>query len=105
MSIFLANGSTPAKLEEIIAAADAMNHAIPRKNEFSESFGKLLAIGVIHISDNEFCIEPDHTQSITKAYDGRGGLFETPNKGRVWLNRAHATVPQDYSRVELSDQN
>ena len=104
MSIFLASRSSPANLEAVLAAADAMNHAIPTQNEISESLSKLLALGAVHMSENEFCIEPAHIQSITNAYNTRGGLFETPNKGQLWLSTIQATVPEGYTTIDLSEQ-
>ena len=105
MSIFLASRSSSVKLEAVFAAADAMNHAIPTQNEISESLSKLLAIGAVQLSENKFSIEPAHLQSITNIYNKRGGLFETPNKGVTWLTAIRATVPEDYSTVELSEQD
>ena len=105
MSIFLASRSSPAELEAVFAAADAMNHAIPTQNEISESLSKLLAIGAVHMSENKFSIKPTHIQSITNTYNKRGGLFKTPNKGVTWLTTHQAIVPEDYSTIELSEQD
>ena len=105
MSIFLASRSSSAKLESILAAADAMNHAIPTQNEISQSLSKLLAVGAVHMTENEFRIEPSHIESITNSYNERGGFFETPTKGVTWLTTIQATVPEEYSTIELSEQD
>ena len=49
MSVYLAQSDEKATLSEIIAAADATNHAIPTTNELSHAFTQLVNAGVLHV--------------------------------------------------------
>jgi len=55
-AIALASGRGPADLAQIIAAADAVNHAIPTADELHGGFVRLTAGGFVAESDARFAI-------------------------------------------------
>ena len=86
MSAYLAQSSKTPTLADIIAAADATNHAIPTPNELSQAFTKLVSAGILNIENNNFKIKSEYLDGIEKAYKSKGGLFESGRKGQNWLN-------------------
>src|ERR1700733_428399 len=54
LSIELASGKSPAPLERIIAAADALNHAIPTQKEINEAIGWLMQKGFISEQEKKY---------------------------------------------------
>ncbi len=92
MSVFLAHGERGATLDELIGAADAMNHAIPTNGELSRSLTRLASCGILTESGGRFQIADRFIPLIAKANEGRGGLFGTPGKGKKWLARSKFDV-------------
>ena len=88
MSIYLAGNSGRIALHAVIRAADAMNHAIPTRAELSTSLNKLVSANVVRIVERDLSINSDYIPDIQGAFEGRGGLFVSPDKGRRWLERA-----------------
>ncbi len=57
MSVYLAPRSKEeVTLADVVAAADATNHAIPTPNELSQAFTKLTNAGVLSIKNNIYII-------------------------------------------------
>ena len=86
ISTYLAQSSKTPALADIIAAADATNHAIPTPNELSRAFTKLVTAGILNIENNNYKIKSEYLDGIEKAYNSKGGLFESGRKGQDWLN-------------------
>ncbi len=92
MSVFLVQSKEEPTLAEVVAAADATNHAIPTPNELSQAFTKLINAGVLKVNCNNYKISSDYLSEIEKAYKSKGGLFESANKGKKWLNKSGLEV-------------
>ena len=88
MSIYMVSKNNGAKLSAIIGAADASNHAIPTTNELSSAFTKLKQHEVLDIENDKFIINSHYLNEIEKAYESRGGLFKTGDKGQKWLKKS-----------------
>jgi hypothetical protein len=102
MSLFLVHRETGAELCEIIGAADATNHAIPTAEELSQSLTRFAKCGLLSFDGRRYVIAPEFLPSIEKAYDGRGGLFSSGEKGLKWLRRSKLTDCAE-GRIELSE--
>lgn len=102
MSLYLSGKDQGAELFEIIAAADATNHAIPTTGEMSCALTKFMRCGLIQEHEDRYSIVPDYLPSIKKAYDGRGGLFASGDKGVKWLQKTRPTE-QETEFIALSD--
>lgn len=85
MATYLAHGTDGARLHELIAAADAINHAIPTAKDLSRAFTKLVRTEIVRISDTRFRLSEEFLPELEKTYKGRGGLFESAKKGEKWL--------------------
>lgn len=97
MSTFIAQYNKKSTLADVIAAADATNHAIPTPNELSEAFTKLVNAGVLDIKNCNYKIKGEFLVGIEKAYNSKGGLFESAKKGQSWLSTRRLepdTVPK-----------
>jgi len=103
MSVYLTHGEEGASLDEMLGAADAMNHAIPTTNELSGSLTRLAKCGVVTQVDNRIRIAENYLPMIAKAYQGRGGLFSTPDKGKKWLSRMTFEL-NDAACVSITEQ-
>ena len=102
MSLFLAQGESGAELDMLIATADATNHAIPAAKELSTTFTKLARCGVLSVDQGRYTIAPEFLPGIRKAYDGRGGLFATGDKGVRWLKR-FAVIEGTNQRINVTE--
>jgi len=102
MAIYLASRDQGAELYEIIAAADATNHAIPTAGELSSALTKFAKSGLIRQHEGKYSIAGDYLSSIQKAYDSRGGLFTSGDKGVKWLRRTCLSI-WGTDGIELSD--
>ena len=80
MALYLSGEDQGAELYEIIAAADATNHAIPTAQEMSLALTKFMRCGLAQERERRYLIASDHLSAIKKAYDGRGGLFASGDK-------------------------
>ncbi|KAB7619364.1 hypothetical protein F3N43_13910 [Alkalilimnicola sp. S0819] len=85
MAVFMAKQGEPAELHEIIAAADAMNHAIPTPSELSSAFTKLAQCEILEPVGDRYVVSERHLSGVATAYSGKGGLVRTPDKGLKWL--------------------
>jgi hypothetical protein len=103
MSVFLAHGQDGAALDELIAAADAMNHAIPTRGELIRSLTRLASCGVLSEENGRFRIAKSYLPLIATANQEKGGLFSTPDKGKKWLSQMDFTV-DDSVHVAITDQ-
>lgn len=103
MSTFLTHRSEGVRLHEVIAVADGINHAIPTAKELSRSFTKLVRSEVIQITEGRFQIREEHLPEIEKAYQRRGGLFESATKGEKWLRSLHLTSSSKH-KVVISEE-
>jgi hypothetical protein len=86
MSTYLAQSNKKSTLADVIAAADATNHAIPTPNELSQAFTKFVNAGILNIENNNYRIKSEFLDGIGKAYKSKGGLFKSAEKGQKWLN-------------------
>ena len=102
MALYLVSRDQGANLYEIIAAADATNHAIPTAGELSSALTKFAQCGLIWQHEGRYSIVGDYLSAIGKAYDSRGGLFATGDKGLKWLRRTRLPA-QGTDCIELSD--
>lgn len=91
MALYLSGKDQGAALYEIIAAADAINHAIPTAREMSFALIKFLRCGIIQENKGKYSIVSDYLSALNKAYNGRGGLFASGDKGLKWLKKAGLT--------------
>lgn len=103
MSVFLAHGGSGAALDDLIGAADAMNHAIPTSGELSRSLTRLASCGILTESNGRFRIADIFIPLIAKAHEGRGGLFSTPDKGKRWLAKSKFNVDGAVD-ISISDE-
>lgn len=103
MSVYVTHGDAGASLDELIAAADAMNHAIPTTGELSRSLTRLAGCGILTEVDDRFRIAEHYLPLLAKANQGRGGLFSTPDKGRKWLSRMTFDV-NDAAEISISPE-
>ncbi|QDV50974.1 hypothetical protein [Gimesia fumaroli] len=87
MSVYAANQKTDGALSDIIGAADALNHAIPTEQELSTALTKLAQHGVITCNENQIRLTSGFLESIERAYQSKGGLFQSAEKGLEWLKR------------------
>ena len=101
MSLYLAGRGQGVQLYKIIAAADATNHLIPTAEEMSCALTKFRQCGLIRQRKDRYSIVKEYLPSIEKAYNGRGGLFSSGDKGRKWLRKAHLVV-KSTRRIEFS---
>ncbi|MEL7264328.1 MAG: hypothetical protein AAFP69_05890 [Planctomycetota bacterium] len=63
-------------LSDLIAAADAMNHAIPTSGQLSRAPTRLAKCSVIKHFEGRFRISQDYLPAIAAVNDKKGGLFE-----------------------------
>jgi hypothetical protein len=103
MSVFLTHGEDGACLDDVIGAADAMNHAIPTQGELSRSLTRLASCGVLSENGGPYRIADAYMPLIAKANSGKGGLFSTPDKGKNWLSRMRFDV-DDTVRVAVTKE-
>lgn len=92
MSLYLVQSKGNCLLSDIISAADAINHAIPTTNEFSNALTKLVNAGLLDIVDKHYNIKQEFMSEIESAYKQKEGLFESARKGKNWLNNSKFEV-------------
>ena len=95
MSVFLMHGSDGTSLPDLIAAADAMNHAIPTSGELTCALTRLAKCQVIAHVEGRYRIATDYLPGLAAANDKRGGLFATPEKGKKWLARTQFEIDEN----------
>ena len=88
MALVMSDTGDGAELANIIACADATNHAIPTPNELSWAFTKLFSVGLLRKEEGKFRISEEFRDDLVAAYNEPGGLFETARKGENWLNES-----------------
>ena len=103
MAVFLAAREQQATLDAVVAAADMMNHAIPTALEVNQALGKLKAVDVLLEPQGHLAISPSFHASLQRAYYGRGGLFQSPDKGRKWLKR-NFLAPDVFNTTSVTEQ-
>jgi hypothetical protein len=91
MSLFLARGGAEVELHEVIAIADATNHAIPTAKELTSAFTRFSRCGLLVVTDGSYKLAPEFRPSIRKASKSKGGLFQTGKKGLDWLRNSGLT--------------
>lgn len=102
MSVYLTHGKDGASLDELISAADAMNHAIPTRGELTRSLTRLASCRILSEEEERFRIADTHLPSIAQA-KGTCGLVSMPVQGKKWLSRTHFDV-DDSIRVSITDE-
>jgi len=103
MSVFLTQGVNGASLDEVLGAADVMNHAIPTSGELSRALTRLASRGILTEEGDRFRIFATHLPSIAEANQGKSELFGRPDKGKRWLSRMQFDV-DDAIRVSITDE-
>lgn len=103
MSLFLTRDVNGTLLKDIIAAADATNHAIPTPKELSRALSKFIQCELISTIDDRYLISPEFMTDIQKANEGKGGLFQAPEKGLKWLKKSGLTI-KNGKKIELTDE-
>jgi hypothetical protein len=101
IALFLAQGAKGASLVDLIAAADMTNHSIPNVDELSSALTKFLRCGLLTITRGKYVLSSRHLPAIRKAYESRGGLFSSGDKGFKWLRRADL-APNAQKRIAIS---
>lgn len=105
MALYLSGEDQGAELYEIIAVADATNHAIPTAQEMSLALTKFIRCGLAQEREGRYLIVSDHLSAIKKAHDGRGGLFASGDKGLEWLRKAglneRGSESVDFTEAEM----
>jgi hypothetical protein len=76
-----------AELSEIIAAADAINHAIPTAGELSKAFTSLVSYGILVRERGCHTVSETYLPAIRAALQTRGGLFKSADKCLKWLQK------------------
>lgn len=104
MSVYFSHGQEGATLADLIAAADAMNHAIPTSGELTRALTRLAKCQVISHVDDRFRIETHFLPSLAAANEKKGGLFATPDKGKKWLSKTKFEIDED-ARITVSDED
>jgi hypothetical protein len=99
-AVFLAHSEAGAQLHDIIAAADATNHAIPTPDELSGAFTRLARCGLLTVGQDRFLIASQYLPAIKRAYEGKGGLFASADKGLKWLKMS-GLVETTNQRIEV----
>ncbi|WP_436716629.1 hypothetical protein U8335_04295 [Roseiconus lacunae] len=95
MSVYMMHGEDGASLSDLIAAADAMNHAIPTSGELSRALTRLAKCNIVKHVQDRFRIAQDYLPAIAAARDRKGGLFATPDKGKRWLASTTFVIDED----------
>jgi hypothetical protein len=103
MSMFLTRDADGTPLKDIIAAADATNHAIPTPKELSRALSKFVQCELISASADRYLISAEFIPGIQTAIEGKGGLFQAPEKGIKWLKKSGLTIKND-KKIELTDE-
>lgn len=103
MATYLTQGTEGARLQEVIAAADGLNHAIPTAKELSRAFTKLVRTEIMAVTDDRFRLRDDLLPEIKKAYGSRGGLFESAKKGEKWLKSLNVVERTDQAVLITED--
>jgi hypothetical protein len=85
MALHFAQTKSGAQLKDVIAAADLFNHSIPSAEEFTDVLTKFMQCGLVAIKGNRILLLPRYSRKIRGAYQARGGLFMTADKGLKWL--------------------
>lgn len=103
MSVYFTLGEDGSPLDELIGAADAMNHAIPTHAELSLALTRLASCGVLDVHGDRYQIAMQYLPGIKAANDRRGGLFATPDKGKKWLASMEFATTKS-RRVEVTEE-
>jgi hypothetical protein len=104
MAVYLAANDQAAGLHKILIMADCINHAIPTKYEMSQSLTKFLQHSVVKQVDAKYTIASEYLPAIKMAYEGRGGLFSSADKGVKWLRNANL-VASNQESIHLTDSD
>lgn len=102
MSLYLARSGAEAELYEVMAFADATNHAIPTTKELSSAFTKLVRCELISVNDGKYKLASEKLPSIRKASRAKGGLFQSGKKGFHWLQKS-GLVEKNRRRVIIRE--
>ena len=84
-------------LSRVMATSDAINHAIPTRDELASSLGSLIAAGLVQESDGRFRTTP-HGRSIKAHW--KGGLFgwaESLRRGRGSARQSRCSTSAEES--------
>ena len=102
MSLYVVHGDEGALLEDMVGAADGMNHAIPTSGELSHSLTRLASCGILSRVGDRFRITDEYLPMLCEACKSRGGLFQTPHKGIKWLSSMEFDVEASVD-ISVSD--
>lgn len=100
MSIYFACQDSDAELADVVAAADAINHAIPSESELLQACTKLKQCGVIIHDRGKFRIATKFSEELKQVNQAKGGLFQSAEKGLKWLKQTDFSgVSQDSCEI------
>lgn len=74
----------PSLLEDVVAAADAINHAIPTADEVAWTFLRLRKRGWLSTEGSKYVLTPDARRTI-EGVVGRGTLFTQLGRLKDWM--------------------
>jgi len=108
LSIGDARAGAEASLENVIAAADSNNHAIPRPDEFSQAVGQLLGAGLVRVTNDRYSLTASGKKLYKQINSTRRGHIERfIDTAKVWRTAApsaEAAIPWEVDR-ERFDQS
>ncbi len=104
MSVYLAHGPGGVSLPDLIATADAMNHAIPTSGELSRALTRLARCRVINQIDDRFFIAAEFLPGLAEANSRQGGLFQLPENGRNWLSSVDFEL-DEHAEIKVRQEN
>src|SRR5437016_3797316 len=91
LSIGDARAGAEASLENVIAAADSNNHAIPRPDEFSQAVGQLLGAGLVRVTNDRYSLTASGKKLYKQINSTRRGHIERfIDTAKVWRTRRRA---------------
>jgi hypothetical protein len=92
-----------ATLAEVIAAADAVNHAIPTTDDLSRAFSRLADCGIVQIKNDRYLVARGRRRAVALSVTARGGLFSSADRCLKWLKTTGLEPPQSSATASLSD--
>ncbi len=85
----------------MIAAADAIAHAIPTADELAEALSRLVGCGIVQAQGGRYGVAPERRQAVAACLRGRGGLFGAADRCLAWVDQTGLEPSQD-AAIQLS---
>ncbi len=87
-AIALVKKEDGATLAEIIAAADAINRAIPTAEELTHALSRLAGCGIVLAGPDRYRLAPERRPAVERCLQGEGGLFGAVDRCVKWLDQS-----------------